>query len=184
MGMFDYVVCEYELPLPKNCKELENLEWNKLAFQSKTMNCLMDDYRISKQGKLMVRAGRTDFFDDHTQILEEVESNYHGELEFYTYELRDKYDYTVSFLAKFSGGNLDDIKLKEFEKHSNNERKRYQAEYDAERERYNQLTKSWWFPVYKNLYKTPIQKTSRYIYKSLQTLISNWFQYEQKILPW
>jgi len=85
MGMFDYVVCEYELPLPKNCKELENLEWNKLAFQSKTMNCLMDDYRINKQGKLMVRAGRTDFFDDHTQILEEVESNYHGELEFYTY---------------------------------------------------------------------------------------------------
>lgn len=186
--MFDYVVCEHDLPLPKNCKELSNLKWNKLAFQSKTMNCLMDDYRISKQGKLYVRAGRTDIFDDifddHTQILDEVESNYHGELEFYTYELRDKYDYSVSFLAKFSSGNLDDIKLKEFEKHSNDERKRYQAERDAERIRYKKLTESWWFPIYKNLYKTPMQKISRYIYKLLQKLISNWFSYESKLFPW
>lgn len=182
--MFDYVVCEYDLPLPKNCKELENLEWNKLAFQSKTMNCLMDDYRINKQGKLMVRAGRTDFFDDHTQILEEVESNYHGELEFYTYELRDKYDYNVSFLAKFSSGNLDDIKLKEFEKHSNENRKSYQAEFKKQAELHQNRRKKLWYKVYRAFYVKPIKYLFGTMYKVLSHIKSKWFIYESKLLPW
>jgi hypothetical protein len=184
MGMFDYVICEHELPLPKDQKELADIKWNTYQFQSKNMNCLMDDYRINKKGKLLVRAGRTDFFDDPSQTLPEVESNYHGELEFYAYEQRNKYDYSVTFNAKFSNGNLDKIKLSEFEKHSNEKRKKYQAEFEEERNRFKKLTQSWWFPIYVTLYKTPVQRISKYTYKLLQKLISNWFRYEQKILPW
>ena len=182
--MFDYVICEYDLPLPKDCKELADIKWNEFAFQSKNMNCLMDDYRITKKGKLLVRESRPDFFDKPPKDLPEVESSYHGEMNFYAYEQRNKYDYSVSFNAKFSYGKLDAIELTEFEKHSNEKRKKYQAEFEEERNRFKKLTQSWWFPIYDTLYKKPVRQISRYTYKLLQNLISNWYRYEQKILPW
>ena len=182
--MFDYVVCEYDLPLPKDRKELSDIEWNKYQFQSKNMNCLMDDYRINTKGKLFVRSGRPDFFDEPSKDLPEIESNYHGELEFYAYEQRNKYDYSVSFNAKFSYGKLDTIELTEFEKHSNEKRKEYQAEFKKQAEVYQIRRKKLWYKLYLAFYVKPIKYLFRTVYKVLTNLKSNWFSYESKLFPW
>ena len=184
MGMFDYVICEYEIPLPKDCKELSNVKWNEYTFQSKDMNCLMDDYRISKKGKLLVRESRPDFYDKPPKDLPEVESSYHGELNFYAYEQRNKYDYSVSFNAKFSYGKLDAIELTEFEKHSNENRKSYQAEFKKQAELHQTRKTKLWYKTYRTFYAKPIKYLFRTIYKVLSHIKSNWFMYESKLLPW
>jgi len=184
MGMFDYVICEYKLPLPKDCKELSDVNWNEYTFQSKDMNCLMDDYKINKKGKLLVRATRPDFFDEPPVDLPETESNYHGELNFHAYEQRNKYDYSVSFNANFSYGKLDAIELTEFEKHSNEKRKSYQAEFKKQAELYQTRKTKLWYKVYRTFYAKPIKYLFRTMYKVLSHIKSNWFMYESKLLPW
>jgi len=184
MGMFDYVICEYEIPLPKDCKELSNVKWNEYTFQSKDMNCLMDDYRITKTGKLLVRESRPDFYSEPSSDLPEVESSYHGELNFYAYEQRNKYDYSVSFNAKFSYGKLDAIELTEFEKHSNENRKSYQAEFKKQAELHQTRKTKLWYKTYRAFYVKPIKYLFRTIYKVLSHIKSNWFMYESKLLPW
>jgi hypothetical protein len=184
MGMFDYVICEYKLPLPKDCKELADVNWNEYTFQSKDMNCLMDDYKINKKGKLLVTSGRPDFFDEPPVDLPETESSYHGELNFHAYEQRNKYDYSVGFNAKFSYGKLDAIELTEFEKHSNEKRKSYQADFKKQAELYQTRKTKLWYKVYRTFYAKPIKYLFRTMYKVLSHIKSNWFMYESKLLPW
>lgn len=44
MGMFDTIICDYPLPNP---------EHQNLSFQTKSLECLMDDYTITEDGRLI-----------------------------------------------------------------------------------------------------------------------------------
>ena len=143
-----------------------------------------DEWLINKKGKLLVRSDRPDFFDEPPRDLPEVESNYHGELNFYAYEQRNKYDYSVSFNAKFSYGQLDAIELTEFEKHSNENRKSYQAEFKKQAEIQQIRSKKLWYKMYRAFYVKPIKYLFRTMYKVLSHLKSKWFMYESKLFPW
>jgi len=68
MGMFDDIQCDHYLP--------EEPTDGRRDFQSKDLDCLLDNYLITKGGRLVKRIGKSGAF---------VDTDYHGVLNFYTH---------------------------------------------------------------------------------------------------
>lgn len=96
MGMFDELRCEYELPDKEVQDEL---------FQTKSLDRLMDEYTITREGKLILHRawGDKDAPVSHLQI------PYHGEIRFYT-SLNDGGQYKrYEYKARFTSDALESI---------------------------------------------------------------------------
>jgi len=131
MGLFDTIYCKYPLPIP-------NLE--KEDFQTKDLDCSMDTYEISEEGKLykiiknykerkkpdMLKWGSEEYFkwldDNPLELIFEEKRPilHHGVINFYTsINFPDQQDSKlkdfrwVEFDAYFSYGNLDKIEIVE-----------------------------------------------------------------------
>jgi hypothetical protein len=103
MGMFDTIRCEY--PLPENSFQEE-------SFQTKSLECLLDEYTITKRGRLILHMHR------HYQTkTKDVDVEYHGDLRFYTsVGERDEGTYEwVEYKARFTEGKVQWIKRVERE---------------------------------------------------------------------
>ncbi len=93
MGMFDNLRCEYPLP----DKEAQNEE-----FQTKTFNCFLDLYIITKDGDLILYSLKQN----------PVKLLFHGDIIFYTSMGKsEKGDFKwFEYCARFSEGKLKWIK--------------------------------------------------------------------------
>ena len=104
MGLFDDIHCDYPLPDPAH---------NELDYQTKDLDCLMERFLITKEGRL-VQIGQA-MFEEPWDSTDQVDMNYHGTLLFYTN--REYPDYTekmmnyewIEYLAKFTDGTLVQI---------------------------------------------------------------------------
>ena len=84
MGMFDDVRCDYPTP-----------DGHKGPFQSKDMDCNLDKYVITAEGRLM---------------LDGVDQNFHGYFNFYDFDTREgKEGVWHEYNAKFTDGQLIEI---------------------------------------------------------------------------
>jgi hypothetical protein len=104
MGMFDTLKCEY--PLPDKIVQ-------KDSFQTKSLECLLDNYTISKRGKLVLHRQR----HNETSV-KEFTIDFHGDLRFYTSKgswEKDNYE-RFEYIARFTEGNLQWIKRVDLEK--------------------------------------------------------------------
>lgn len=111
MGLFDDLKCEYPLP---------DSNMQDHAFQTKSLDNRLDQYRITKDGRLMVAEYRLDpipeserkhFLDcTHRVELGERDTQYHGDIVFYAFE--DRYDNSdmIEYQARFTDGQLQWIK--------------------------------------------------------------------------
>lgn len=136
MGMFDYIKCEYKLPLSDELKELK-INWKDISFQTKDLeNCLLD-YKISQSGELIEtikkyehsyyteedrKSGKVkpwDIVKESRLISEKTESvNFHGKINFgEILDFSDEEDIWVDFEAYFIYGKLDKIELSKVEKY-------------------------------------------------------------------
>lgn len=98
MGMFDTIRCEYPL---------RDKQFQKESFQTKSLECLLDEYKITKRGRLvLVGSGRRNKSD---QI---VDTEHHGDIRFYTsVGERDDGSYEwVEYEARFTEGTVKWIK--------------------------------------------------------------------------
>lgn len=98
MGMFDTLNCEY----PLNEKIVQ-----KESFQTKSLDCLMDNYTITKRGKLILQRRR--YFENFSK---KVYLDFHGDIEFYTFLGsfgENNYEW-FDYIARFAEGNLQWIK--------------------------------------------------------------------------
>lgn len=93
VGMFDTIRCEYPLPNP---------EYQKLEFQSKDLDCLLDTYIITAAGRL-VREPRSG------GAVGPVEVPHHGDIRFYDVVPDDDKRF-VEYVARFTYGRLDWIR--------------------------------------------------------------------------
>ncbi len=96
MGMFDYIICEY--PLPDDPAEWIKRDALDRSMQTKSLNCFLETYRITVDGKLLKEMG---------EVGEEESITYHGDVFFYT--INDLYD-LINYVARFTGGKLESIK--------------------------------------------------------------------------
>lgn len=90
MGMFDSVYCEYPLPgapYPDDVAE----EFRKHGFQSKSLNCNMDVYRIDADGFLW---SEKSWLTSDTVKLD----IYTGSFYFYTYFKKTYYEFQIVFV--------------------------------------------------------------------------------------
>jgi hypothetical protein len=104
MGMFDTIICRWPLPgTPPAFIKPDH------SFQTKSLNCLLDQYEITSDGRLTYKGEPVEF---------------HGEIQFYTSNIsggssfgvytRDGEDAeSVEYLARFSCGQLMEITLVE-----------------------------------------------------------------------
>lgn len=120
MGMYDFVICEYPLP---------DSEVQDAKFQTKDFDCNLDEYVITKDGMLIHKVftyevvpeeerpyyGTPKWDDPLYQLFgmlrlkhvrDEVMSDFHGDVRFYTFKDDGFYEY----VARFSYGKLDFIK--------------------------------------------------------------------------
>jgi hypothetical protein len=89
MGMFDYVECEYPLPVP--------VIEDGGGLQSKDGPCHLELIRITLEGRMLMKNLGDKWFDQ----------DYHGYFEFY--------DSKTRYIAKFTDGQLVEIKTKAWE---------------------------------------------------------------------
>lgn len=104
MGMFDTIYCDLDLP------DGFNQDHNR-SFQSKYLECLLDDYRINEDRKLVLERE----FDGERAVSPNKHIDFHGMLRFYTYDGDiNSNDYIWhEYNAKFTDGECVDILLVE-----------------------------------------------------------------------
>lgn len=117
MGMYDHIRCEY--PLPEG--------WQDRTFQSKSLDCAMDDYTITADGRLIHHTVRWEvvpkeerphpeapdddmlsFFGSmRTVPTGDVEIPYHGDIHFYDWDhARGLGKGLRTFTARFTEGRV------------------------------------------------------------------------------
>jgi hypothetical protein len=92
MGMFDQLTVKKKLPLTKELKALD-IVWDEEVFQTKDLDNCMDNYEITKSGKLkhlwQQREWKDDdsaFFKGYFDVAKEEwrDVDFHGTISFYT----------------------------------------------------------------------------------------------------
>ena len=124
MGMFYYLTCEYPLPDP---------EAQRLRFQTKSLECLLDRYTITADGRLILHQvryeavpeaerpcwGTPDWEKPFRKLLGSLravqvgnrDTQYHGDIRFYEHvERQDGGREWFEFAARFTDGQLQWIR--------------------------------------------------------------------------
>ena len=122
MGMFDHIACE--MPLPEQPAPPRGR-----AFQTKSLDCLLERYTITGDGRLIHHAIRYEEVPESERPYPEmpfigcmravptgdVDTNFHGLLEFYTYDSATRESW--SYEAKFTDGQCVEIACVRYERH-------------------------------------------------------------------
>ena len=203
MGMFNYLKCEYKLPLPKKLGEIKDFDFNKLTYQTKDLNDnLLDNYIIKKNGTLWLeREERT--YDKPNPKAKTISENvfgkshvikkwkekvkdFTGEIVFYeslnhsdTDTTNLKNDYWIEFKAVFVKSKLTKITRVRFDIEDNTERKkRYQEVFNQIEARRNLWNK--WYMKYIYVH---YDKCVSYLFKTYRNIAQK-LPYSYKVERW
>jgi hypothetical protein len=175
MGMFDSIKCEYDLPVPDCIKDIDFKIIQDAEFQTKDFDSSLNVYTITKEGKLFLKKAEYKWVDDDNSFLkgylDEVSSsqedtNFHGEFNFYCFEYIQKdnkeINVCIDYIAKFTNGHLDNIRITNAEVKDTTGRKNTLDQLFKEQETINRL----WYNKYFFRTKSVI-KLRRYLYRSI-----------------
>ena len=136
MGMFDDISVAAKLPVNQQMIDL-GLDKNNRSFQTKDLDCALDTY-IIQDGILFLQKYKINewvegdksskSWIDRLGHMERTEPylencNYHGEINFYSFDVVGDLDCTTDYKATFTHGILDNIELIEFKTRDNTESK-------------------------------------------------------------
>jgi hypothetical protein len=136
---FDYLTCEYPLPLPVDEEHnLEGIDWSEFEFQTNAFLLSKDNeeelfgidaYSIDSDGEIYRRVVDRHYEEDSHGLLDIKEEfkgvervNYTGELTFNGLHSHDEYDYFLEFKALFWKGDLKELLLADWKKEDNSDR--------------------------------------------------------------
>jgi len=166
MEMFDYIQCEYELPLPEFDEEatndLKDIVWNEIDFQTKSFDSTLVSYEITEEGQIYEHKVEREWVEDEDSPfgtglkekkmgIEKIEPS--GDIKFYNLVLGEKSDYWFEFSVLFWKGELKEINLVEYKKEDNKVRLEGQSKIDEMLKTFSTREKKWWFPAY-TFYRT------------------------------
>jgi hypothetical protein len=97
MGLFDTIECQYPLPDPRLQGE---------SFQTKDLDCLLESYTITADGRLL-RQARSG--GDTASLDRDVEWPIHGDIRIYTGD-PDRERGLVEFVVRFTHGRVESIR--------------------------------------------------------------------------
>jgi hypothetical protein len=134
MGMFDDISVAEKLPVNQQMIDL-GLDKNNRGFQTKDLECCLNKYFI-QDGILFLQKYKINewvegdqsskSFLDRLGHLKREEPylencNYHGTINFYSFDVIGNLDCTTDYKATFTHGKLDNIELIEFKTRDNTE---------------------------------------------------------------
>ena len=143
MGMYDYVKCEYALPVEELENAMENPpNWSEIEFQTKSLGQgglggFLDQYTIEDDGQIYVEKRSEEWIEDEsapmgyiTQVKEEgiERQDFTGELHMYGMHMGEENDFYFDFKALFWKGDLKEVKLDDWKKEDNEFRKNAQEQ--------------------------------------------------------
>lgn len=99
MGLFDTVRCEYPLRNPAH---------QKLAYQTKDLECMLAEYTITRDGRLVLHPGKG-FFGSRAKP--DVEFPFHGDVRIYTSLKRPrKREEWIGYQVRFTEGRVQRVR--------------------------------------------------------------------------
>jgi len=98
MGMFDTVLCEYPLPDARH---------QDLDFQTKDLECLLDTYIITREGRLVQQATNRGWGAD---LDHDVEWPLHGDIRIYTSVKEEDTTSWIEYVVRFTHGRVEWIR--------------------------------------------------------------------------
>jgi len=98
MGMFDTVYCEYPLPDARH---------QALDFQTKNLECALDTYTITQDGRLVRRARRG--WGAEAVLDRDIEGPLHGDIRIYT-SVKSEEPSWVEYVVRFTHGCVEWIR--------------------------------------------------------------------------
>lgn len=149
MGMFDYVKCDYPLPISEEIKnDLPEQEWSDISFQTKSLDCSLETHVIEDDGQIYVE--RIDRYIDEKGALQENKTGiekleWTGELLFYFDFFKENEDIWIEFKALIWKGELKDIELLHYKKVDNSDRIKIQKELEEKIKQSENKPKNWWW---------------------------------------
>ena len=144
--MFDYIKCDYPLPLTDDIREaLPDEDWSEITFQTKSLDCFLETYTIEEDGQIY--AERKDRYIDEEGVFQEKEIGiekveYTGQLLFYFDFLQEDHDLWIEFKALVWKGDIKEIELYAFRKMDNTARLETQEKFQEAAEKGNKNIKS------------------------------------------
>lgn len=136
MGMFDYIRCEYKLPvesLSSVCIDYDKVQ--EALYQTKDFDCFLHEYVIDSDGNLGInkKGDEIEYLNNTTCSIvfyERFERNDHNT------------DLWVEWKASFHKGKLDDLNLDYFHEDDNSNRKKSEKFYEEYLKKKNEYLNS------------------------------------------
>ena len=138
--MYDTIKCEYPFVRPDDVKELADIEFTDLIYQTKDLDCALDSYLIKRDRTLWKRNSYIPNDGDWVQIL------HTGVINFYDYYINDEFknDYWIEYSATFVNGFATRVDIVKFEAADNTERKAISLKFDDSIKRREILWSKWY----------------------------------------
>ena len=162
MGLFDYIQCEYPLPLPKESEGWTAdfskgvkapVEWSEFEFQTKSLDNCLQSFVISEDGVLYqeqgVRKGQLPYTKVEVESIEQIE--YTGELSFYGLHMEEKLDHWLEFKGLFWKGEMKELTLEELRSEDNFERLEFTEAIEEAHSKYEKDSKTFLYKI-KSIY--------------------------------
>lgn len=200
MGLYDTITCEKSLlPLPADLKELSNVDFNNLSFQTKDLVCYMGVYEIRASGALYEQKTEKEWVDVPNSMFgghfKTTKSwwepyNYTGEIVFYTSvgdedcDIADlENDYWLEFSFYFENGFLTKKNLIKFEPTPNKERKERYEKFKKEMAEEKTKRNIWYNKYfYIPLWEKPVRKIFRKLHHWAQQATNSIFKIERFLI--
>lgn len=165
--MFDTISCKYPLPRPLDTMELENLDFNKLSFQTKDLGEGMNSYEIKEDGSLWIEKHDYTFVKGdknaksvfgrmgHKEVTKswtEQVFDFTGTIEMYDFisyldensKESNKNNYYVEYVVVFVNGKILEVRLGSFEVTDNSKQKTLALEIKIEDQKRKILWSKWY----------------------------------------
>lgn len=189
--MYDTVKYDYTHALETN-NEIKKLVPNVevLDFQTKDLDNCLSTYHITKEGRLLYKDIKYKWVDDDNAFLKgymDEESytlkdmNYHGDLEFYSYDSFDQSDGTqltlhLEYKARFSNGTMENINLLKYSIKDTTDNKKAIDELF----RKSRIIKSKWYNKYffsTKTYNNLVRRKVLWLFRQLNNFTQNTYYF-------
>jgi hypothetical protein len=169
--MFDFIQCEYPLPLGDHVKELKCVpDWEEFEFQTKDLESILNNYVISEDGQLYMEEVEFELSIEthkwHPFSKKEVKGierlDFTGEINIYGIHLDEEYDFWIELKALFWKGDLKELELERWTKEDNTERIAFKKELDKQIEEFKTNSKKRW-PKLKYVYTSVVRSIFHFV---------------------
>lgn len=193
MGMYDTIICKYNLPMPENPKGYTGTT----TFQTKDFECGLQEYTIQEDGSLWIEERETEYvpgnpnaknFWEKMGRIETIESwleplKITQTIEMYDYQhVKDgDYDYEIEYQITFVDGVVTNIKLIKFEVTDNKQRKQRDQEHFKQVRKRMEFEKKFYYKYFLKYYNKSLSSVCYYIYKVANAIATNIWTIERKL---